>query len=385
MAYFRICMVLFKMMSKDLRKTNSMSEFLGYIDNYICNFNDTDKFKERLKNFYISEKLINYVRNNIINKETTKYHKNMRQRFETEKCMESSPYCFLTKNTLFANDLHFILRSENIMVNLHSNHFDINKSNIYHKINYYQNSVDDNCLNSNYRFSKRTFSRPETYKNQNMMTLYENKNNQKYGNGILKDIESYKSSKNPETYLLYTSKASPLDIIEKDLLIVRMNHLCFLKDLSLEKKKGLRKRKKIFFQKTLKILEKYFGPKIIAHITKDDYTNKTKAKMSTELLVKNHELRNSLNSYNKSSQLVLKRRSNSEEILNNLGCNIKGIMPRTTITMKLGSFDINLDDNNEIDHANSFNSDDVDSIEDIEQKVRNSMDDVFTKIDDKKC
>lgn len=383
LAYFKVCVVLFSLMEKELNRTSNMNEFLIYIATFLESFTDIEKFKEKLRGCYLSKKLVSYIRSKITSQETTKYHQNMKQRFTTEKCMESSPYCFMTKNTLFTSDNNFVVRSENFMSNLRSNYYDVIKSNEQYATNFFKKYTDDSYYDSLYRRKQfYPYAYPPSLVPQFQNTFHPQ--TLESVNGLpsdrRKESESYKSSKGPQTNLLFSSLVSGLDSVERSLLIVRMDHICYLRELAYDKKRSLMRRKSIFFEKTVCLIERYFGPKLKEHLQMTIPVENIK-KTSTNALVKNFELRSSLDSGRPPRGMIFKNQSQSEEKLHRNLIELQGYSARKTLISRKKSANFTLTGHfPKLDDEGSSSEDsEVDSIEKINEKVRENPDAVFRR------
>lgn len=312
LAYFHISMVLFKLMEKDLLETESMSEFLAHITNFIAEFDKIGLFKSELESFYINNRLFDHVRDHLINKETAQYHRKTKQRFNSEQCASSSPYCFKNKDSMFSSNSNLILRTECVLDNLKKGHFDISSDTKLHSENFAKKYTDDSfrdslyrkkaCPNHNFEVKQSFLCCKSTTLGVGSELLVHSGVGKSDGRSIdLNGLDSCMVSPNPWEEVL--------------IIAVRSEHICHLqKDVLLFKEKT-NKDKTAFFDNSSKLAYKNFTTRLKNYVIRAEHNLSAKLKVSTKFFVRNQELRNSLQQRRCSKDAPSRRRCQSQDRL----------------------------------------------------------------------
>lgn len=374
-------MVLFKLMEKDLKEIWCMGEFLQYIDKFLNDFSDLEHFKEQLRSFYINDRIVNFVRENLIRNETNQYYKNYKSRIDGDSCIESLPYCFLKKNTQFSNENQIVFRADSILSNLKSNYFDIKTSNDEYASRYVKKYTNDSFYDSLYRKRLHTatsFVFASCIKPNALSTTLGVPSNFNTTSIITKPNDSTYTSVKTHSNQIRSSRVSHVTHIDRGLLILRADHVCQFKTDVMAKKRKADRRKNRFFEKTTKVLYRSYGQKIKGHVERSAYNLKNAMKPSTRLLVKNQELRTSLQDKRQLKRSVARRHCHSEDKIEPYDIDANNIVSRQTAFVKLKSISSSINDHYGY-YDNGSNPDDTDDdfIDDIRVEYRISMDKAF--------
>lgn len=324
-AYFRISISLFKMMESSLKKIDNMCEFVHFIEENLKHFSDFKELKKSINGLYINNRLINYIRMNLITKETSKYHKNFKHRYDAEKCIETSPYCFYKKNSMFDSEFDFVLKRDDVISNLHFDYFYINKR------QFRMNSSE--MLGDAYFDSKSFFPTQNSQciinTNENIVNKYsmftygakKAKETKKEKNPIVFDSSLEPSLNNTNTIVCIDSLISIPEVTEKEILCLRTNHVCHFKAYEIDKKRILLKKKNLFFKRSIKNLMKFLGTKLRKKLLKHYDRINIDEKASTQQLVQK-ELANFTNNIKRNKRgSIFKKRGISEDFKDNLDHN----------------------------------------------------------------
>lgn len=290
-----------------------MYELVSYINKFVSEFKDVQLFKEHLRNFYINEKLVHHIRRGLIVRETMRYHRSIRRRSNIEPCVISSPYCFFKKDSIFNNDTNIVMRSEDVLINLKPNYFDVGTEMQSYQINYMKKYTDDTFTDSLYRRKTAILLESPSLKNNlnesSLATLYVH--SQMVASSIRKMTKSCKLTKISVSGR--TNACTALAENEKQLeaLIIRSYHVCSYKALAIARKEKMNKAKIIFFERISNNLYKHFTIRLKKHMLAV-LTRVTKPmKVTKGLFTKNRLLRHSFNETKREKSEVGKRLNHS--------------------------------------------------------------------------
>lgn len=281
-------------MEEELLETKESTEFFELINKYLSTFGDIEYLKEEFQSLYINDTLVNYIRGNVINKESTRYKKSMKHRYNSDSCTKTSPFCFLKEGLMFSSDTNVVVRTENILDNLKPNYFDVASSNNDYAIKFVKKYSGDTYTDSLYRkrlFPFHGFASYENLKKPDLSKSFSGKNGTKISPLIHISYQNFQMSNNNVSISLISSLMSFTKLRDGILLIVRKDHMCSIKTFTMGKKLGRAKRKVAFFERASKILSWYLGSKARNHVLRTTYRLISSLKVSTDVLVKNHEFR----------------------------------------------------------------------------------------------
>ena len=366
-----------------------MTDFLAYIDNYLSTYNNFKEFKEQLESFYMNKQLFNYIRENLIKRETSRYYTNIKQQPNKEACTKKSPFCALKKNTMFNTDNNVILRSDYILSNLKANYFDINLGKELYTSNFARKYTDNSFYDSLYRKKLFPTSTSITFKDgksKEMSTSVAINSDHKEGPYLKNNNESYCNSLNTHSNIPNSSTVAYHNMIEKEILIMRAGHVCNFKEDYMRKKSKRIKHRNTFFNRSNKTLNCHLGLTLTNYLLRSIYKVNLTAKMSTEMLVKTQELRNSLQYQEKSCSFAAKRRYRSEDKVDKQSDDLYLNLTRKTAFIRLRSIESNNNSSKKSQHSESDYSSDMDDlpIKDIKMEYRILMDKAFLQTNQKK-
>lgn len=366
-------------------ETASMSEFMQHIEKRLNEFDEVDKLRESLRGFFINGRIANYVRDHIIKNETNRYHKNYKTRMDSEQCVDSSPYCFLKKSAQFNSDSQVIFRTGCILDNIKSKHFDIKAGNEQHAAKFAKKYTDDSFYDSLYR--KRLFTAGSLIGTSDAgsgglsNTLGLNSEQRISSTTSRIDASGYGSARTP-SQKFQDSMMSHFFVADSAMLIMRESHVCQLKCDAMELQKRQDKRKRAFFDRSCKIINRYFGHKLKSHIERTAYKIKNSQKPSTNSLVKNQELRTSLQHNNRLKRSVRRRHCHSEEKAEPDRNNSADIVAmRRQYCLKFKSISSSINEHYGCYDCSSDSEDTDDSMEGMDVEYKITMDKAFLALD----
>lgn len=296
LAYFKVCVTLFGMISGELLATTSMQEFLAQINKNLAGFDRIEQFRAEMEGFYIDERLTGYIRAQLTARETMRHHSRLKQRFGSDRCTTTSPFCLAQRDTMCMGEGNLVVRGEGLLDNLKPGYFKVNESETMAE-RFAKKYTDDSFTDSLYR--KRLMPRQEFGGLKSKLL--------RKSIGLAQSEMRTSLSLSGYKMRLNSGRTIPLDRLdaslmfgnsdrEADLLVLRSGHVCRFKKVLMETKSMVSRLKLDFFESSKIIMYKGFSCRLKNIIDRAVYKLSATIKPSTALLVKNQMLRSSLQS-----------------------------------------------------------------------------------------
>ena len=302
-------------MYNDLLNKTSMSEIVEYINNFFENFDQLAQFKTLIKNLYINSKLMNYIRETLINTETALYRLSVKQNFDNDKCDHLTPFCFAKRNTIFINDKNLILRCYDILENLKYDFFNIYFGNVYYSSNFVRKYDKESFCDSLYKKPSKLVQSLSTYNccdSERLTHMLPTKNRKLINSTLINNCDNILDFSTSLKNSVKCFTGCSLNVEISSAIILRADHICRLKELTITRNKVIIDRKNRFYDANLDINNKYLGNRITDSMNEKLYKINDSHHFTKYRSITKHSLKKSVQNTNYKSYYV-KRRCKSME------------------------------------------------------------------------